>query len=123
MKNLKLLRTETKISQKKLAAALSITQQAVHQYESGLYEPDIDMMIRIASFFNTSVDYLIGNTDIRNKIEKVESFDLNEVEADMLGKYRKLCNSQQKNISLMIDVLINCGLVNLPGGYRIEQID
>jgi len=31
-----------------------------------------------AEFFNTSVDYLIGNTDISNKIEKVEKFQLNE---------------------------------------------
>jgi transcriptional regulator with XRE-family HTH domain len=122
MKNLKSLRNENRVSQSKLAKAIGTSQQAVHRYEHCEYEPDIETMVQIAKYFGTSVDYLVGNTDIRNKIEEVEKHDLNKDESRMLDNYRKLSENQRRNISLMIDVLLDCGLGDLPGGYRIEKL-
>jgi transcriptional regulator with XRE-family HTH domain len=104
MKNLKLLRNETGISQYKLAEAVGSTQQAIHRYEHQDYEPDIETMTRLARFFGTSIDYLVGNTTIRNKIEK---YDLNIEETVLVDKYRRLSPKQKKSINITLDTFIS----------------
>ena len=71
MKNLKLLRHQKALSQQKLADILHISQQSVYKYENGITTPDLQTLMKIADFFDTSVDYLIGYTDIPHKIEPV----------------------------------------------------
>jgi transcriptional regulator with XRE-family HTH domain len=98
MENLKLLREEKQISQQKLAEKIGTNQQNIHRYEHGYYEPDISTLKLLANFFNTSVDYLIGNTNIRNKIEYVEKFELNDSEATLMKMYRALPAYAQRMI-------------------------
>lgn len=89
VKNLKLLRTEHRISQQKLAEMLEITQQAVFKYEKTAVEPDIATLIRMAEIFDVSVDFLIGNTDSRqNKI--IQEAALTTAEYEHIKKWRKL---------------------------------
>ena len=107
MKNLKSLRTEAGVSQSKLAESVGSTQQAIHRYEHEDYEPDIMTMIQIANFFNTSVDYLVGNTGIRHRIEKIEKYDLNKEEAVLIDKFRRLSVKHKKSVSVMLDTLID----------------
>ena len=104
--NLKKLRESVGLSQQALANKLGSTQQKIYSYENGIYEPDITTLKQFAEFFNTSVDYLIGNTDISNKIEKVEKFQLNEEEADILTKYRSLSARGRKSFGLILASLI-----------------
>ena len=63
MKNLKALRLSKKLSQQQLALRLDLSQQTIYKYENGITEPDIATLIKLANYFNTSVDYLIGNTN------------------------------------------------------------
>ena len=63
MKNLKKLRQAKKMSQQQLALKLNLSQQTIYKYENQITEPDITTLINLADYFNTSVDYLIGNTD------------------------------------------------------------
>ena len=63
MKNLKALRLSKKLSQQQLALRLDLSQQTIYKYENGITEPDIATLIKLADYFNTSVDYLIGNTN------------------------------------------------------------
>lgn len=63
MQNLKKLRLERKLSQQKLAEQFGITQQAIYNYENGITEPDIYMLTRMAEFFHTSIDYLVGRIE------------------------------------------------------------
>ena len=107
MKNLKSLRNEAGISQAALAEFVDSTQQAIHRYEHEDYEPDIATMKQLANFFNTSVDYLIGNTEIRNKIEKIEKHDLNSEESDFIKKFRELSPKHKKSINIMLDTLLD----------------
>ncbi|MBQ8324283.1 MAG: helix-turn-helix transcriptional regulator [Clostridia bacterium] len=60
---LKQLRTERGISQVRLAMELSVSQHTVSRYETGEREADYAMLIRIADYFDVSVDYLLGRTD------------------------------------------------------------
>ncbi|KHO63394.1 SOS-response transcriptional repressors (RecA-mediated autopeptidases) [Thermoanaerobacter sp. YS13] len=66
MNRIRDLRTEKGISQNELAKALGLTQQAISAYENGLREPDLETLNKIANYFNVSIDYLLGRTDIRN---------------------------------------------------------
>ena len=60
---LKELRKKKDISQLRLATDLDTTQNTISRYETGEREPGIDELIKIADYFNVSVDYLIGRTD------------------------------------------------------------
>ncbi|MBQ6902556.1 MAG: helix-turn-helix transcriptional regulator [Oscillospiraceae bacterium] len=56
------------ISQLKLALDLNTNQNTISRYETGEREPGIGELIKIADYFNVSVDYLIGHTDNPNKL-------------------------------------------------------
>lgn len=60
---LKELRKKKGISQLRLATALNTTQNTISRYETGEREPGISELIKIADYFNVSVDYLIGRTE------------------------------------------------------------
>lgn len=65
---LKELRNEKGLNQRELAAALNLSPSTIGMYETGQRVPDAETLNRIADFFNTSVDYLIGRTDNRKRI-------------------------------------------------------
>ncbi len=106
MENLKKLREEKGLSQQKLANQLGLTQQSIYSYENDVYEPDISTLIQMAAFFDTSVDYLIGNAETRNKIEIVEKYNLNKEEEDVINKYRSLSKKDRKSLQLILESLI-----------------
>ena len=60
---LKELRKQRKISQLKLAFDLNMNQNTISRYETGEREADYATLIKIADYFNVSVDYLLGRTD------------------------------------------------------------
>lgn len=103
LKNLRKLREESGISQKALADAIGVSQQSINKYENHNIEPDIETLIRMADFFNTSIDYIVGHTDIKRKIETVSPYDLNDEEAYFIDEYRKLSRKQQESIMLVIE--------------------
>lgn len=106
MENLKRLREKAGLSQQRLANQLGLTQQSIHSYENDAYEPDIATLKQLAAYFNTSVDYLIGNTEISHKIEKVDKYELNAEEADIIRKYRSLSKEKRKSLQLILDSLM-----------------
>ena len=60
---LKEIRRKRGISQVKLAMELHTTQNTISRYETGDREPGIAELIKIADYFNVSVDYLLGRTE------------------------------------------------------------
>ena len=60
---LKELRNKRGISQLRLATELNTTQNTISRYETGEREPGIAELIKIAEFFNVSIDYLVERTD------------------------------------------------------------
>ena len=103
--NLKLLRQEYGISQQKLADATGGSQQSINQYENHNIEPDIATLSAFAEYFNTSIDYIVGRTDIRRKIETTAEYHLNEAEAILIQRYRQMNPQQQGCIDTMADTL------------------
>ena len=60
---LKELRKRRGISQLKLAMDLSMNQNSISRYETGEREADYATLIKLADYFNVSIDYLLGRTD------------------------------------------------------------
>lgn len=103
LKNLRKLREEKGVTQKQLADVISVSQQSINKYENHNIEPDIDTLIKMADYFETSVDYIVGHSKIRRKIEIVNSYDLNAEEAKLVEDYRKLSNKQRFSIALILE--------------------
>ena len=57
---LKNLRQSKELNQVQLASKLGVKKQSVSNWENGNIMPSIDMLIKIADFFNVSTDYLLG---------------------------------------------------------------
>ena len=60
---LKQLRKEAGISQLKLALDLNTNQNTISRYETGERDAGYDMLIKIADYFDVSIDYLLERTD------------------------------------------------------------
>ena len=106
LQNLKLLRQEYHISQQRLADAIEVSQQSINQYENHNIEPDIAVLSRIADYFDTSIDYIVGHTDIRRRIEYTEAFHLNTSEAEIMTQYRALNDKEKACIKMMVQTLL-----------------
>ena len=63
---LKEIRRSKGISQLKLAMDLNTSQNTISRYETGEREPGIMELIKIADYFNISIDYLLERTDNPN---------------------------------------------------------
>lgn len=57
------VRSAMGLSQRDVAGALDMSQQGYQSYEIGRKTPSFDMLLRLADFFNVSLDYLVGRSD------------------------------------------------------------
>lgn len=69
---LKLLREELGLRQDELAQKLSVSPSSIGMYETDRREPNSELLTKLANFFNVSIDYLLGNSDIRNLDEQIK---------------------------------------------------
>lgn len=58
--NLLKLRKDNKKTQQDMANLLGIKHSSYQSYESGANEPNIEKLIKLADYFNVSIDYLVG---------------------------------------------------------------
>ncbi len=65
---LKDLREDRDVKQKELAELLNIKQNTYSQYENGKREIPLEMLWKLADFYEVSIDYLIGRTDNSTRI-------------------------------------------------------
>lgn len=79
---LKLLRKNCNYTQKELGEKLNVSGRVIGYYESNERFPDKETLTRLADFFEVSVDYLLGRTDIKNNI-KENKIDINKNEKDV----------------------------------------
>lgn len=70
MLTLKRLREEKEMTQAELGKALEISPSAIGMYEQGRRTPDIPTLKKIASYFNVSLDYLLGNAPAKTVQQK-----------------------------------------------------
>ena len=102
IKNLRFLREEKGLSQQKLAEMLNTSQQTIFKYEKTASEPDISTLVQIADIFDVTVDYLIGNSELREKDVKLNSVMLTEEEIEHIRLWRSLPTNLKTNINDLI---------------------
>lgn len=57
------LKQERKLLQKDIAASIGLSLRGYQYYEKGQKEPTLSVLIRLADFFDVSLDYLVGRSD------------------------------------------------------------
>lgn len=111
-KRLRLLRLQHKFSQNDLAKEFKISSATLSQYENGKRLPDLNTVIKIANFFNVSIDYLVCRTDYNYKIDNGEIYEskFNKDIMEILGYKNieliyKLKNLEPDEKALIQDIL------------------
>ena len=59
------IREDLDLTQREVAEYLHIKQNTYSQYENGQRQLPINMLIALARYYNTSTDYLLGLTDVK----------------------------------------------------------
>ena len=66
------LREDNDLSQKELAKHLHVSQRSYSHYENGDRAIPIDVLERLAAYYNTSMDYLVERTDVKRPYPPVK---------------------------------------------------
>lgn len=93
----KLLLTNN-MSQADLSKACNIKTATISQWKIG-HQPTIKMLLNLSSFFNISVDFLLGNTKIQFK---TKDYTLNEEEQQVIEYYKKADKYKQNIIKELL---------------------
>ena len=64
---LQILREDCFLSQKQMAQFLCVNQSTYSRYERGALEVPLDVLVRLAQFYHTSTDYLLGLNDEKRR--------------------------------------------------------
>ncbi len=89
MNRIKDLREDMDMRQSDLAEATGIDQRTISNYETGKTSPDAYALIKLADFFNVSIDYLVGRTmrDFSTKDKKIKLIERIQSDLNELKKY------------------------------------
>ena len=93
--NLQTLRKKKGYKQIKVAMDLDTTQETISSYETGRVFPYIDMLIKLADYYNTSIDYILCRTKYDLPINDIKPNNISDEDFILLNKINKLFISCQ----------------------------
>lgn len=99
---IKFLRNKANLTQKELADRLNLTRSALSLYELGKRDPDTETIGLFADFFNVSVDYLLGRTDVPSQSMVIKEEKQNN---PLLDKIESLNDESKKDLEQYIQFL------------------
>lgn len=79
------VRKNMHLTQKEVANMLNVSHTTYNRYESGLIEPDIGKLCKMANIFRVTVDYLLMN-DIPTLTKEIDESDMENI----VFKYQQL---------------------------------
>ena len=95
MKQLKELRKRQKITQKDLATALNLDPSSISKYESDSASPSPEVLLKISSYFNVSIDYLLQNeSSVNNSDDGLTERDNRDIAKDLDNIMEKLSRGE-----------------------------
>lgn len=103
--NLKQVRNSKHLLQTKVAMDLNITQETISSYETGRVFPSSDMLIKLADYYNTSIDYLLCRTKYDMPINDVKPNNIKDEDFMILNKINKLSIVNKSKVEGYIDGL------------------
>ena len=100
MNRIKELRASRNIKQADLAATIKVSQAALSGYETGKFQADIETYMKIAAYFDVSLDYLLGRTDKKEKPTPEEGGrqDDEALEQEFIRRFRAQSPERQKEV-------------------------
>ena len=72
-KRIKDLRIDNDLYQSQIAKVLKITRQRYSLYETGKRDIPVDLLCKLADYYNTSTDYILNRTNIKSALKKEET--------------------------------------------------
>jgi len=66
------LREDNDLTQHQIATLLNISQSTYSRYENGELDIPIQMLIKLANYYDTSIDYLVNMTGVRTSYKASE---------------------------------------------------
>ena len=69
--NIKKFRKQNHLTQEQLAEVMGVSTGAVHKWEAAMSVPELDMILKLADFFDTSVDVLLGYIIRNNSLDAI----------------------------------------------------
>lgn len=105
MNRIKFLREEKQIYQKDLAKLLGVSVPAINYYENEKRAMDTDTALILANYFDVSVDYLLGKSNIRNSKEQEDPLGLAKIGFNMRD-YNPPTEIQKAQIEELIRIIL-----------------
>ena len=102
--NLKKIRETKNITQVKLSTDLEVSQELISRYELGTSFPQPQMLIKLANYFNCSVDYLLGITDVSTPVNYLAN-NYNKRDLELINKYNSLSSEDKKYFDKFLSFL------------------
>ena len=120
MEVIKELRKLRGVTQAELCTAIKIAQPTLSGYEKGLHEPDTETLLKLADFFNVTVDYLLGREDETPvSAHTPTTNEQTEAERELLTLFRELSPYLQ---DLTLQTVRNwAGKAGKPGEVNIQK--
>ena len=100
-KTLRNERSKKGLTQVETAKELGISNVVLNRYEKDERQPDIWMVNKLASYYNCSVDYLLGNTNQRTPIDQLPAYTTSPTEPylnDLLKKVPDLTDEEKESL-------------------------
>lgn len=106
------LRQERGITQQELADVFHISNSAISSYETGTRIPDVDFLLELAKFYNTSCDYMIGLSDSKLPSDILDSIISDQVSYQcIIEKIQKLSAERKRTLLAILDDLYYCSVI------------
>ncbi|MGN0327248.1 MAG: helix-turn-helix transcriptional regulator [Lachnospiraceae bacterium] len=112
-KMISILRSERELTQRDLASLLNVSNGAVGMWETGKRQPDLNMILNIAKFFDVSVDYLLGiehSKEINNLNFQIDGRQLSPDEESLLQAFNQCSEECRQYLIAKAQVLAIEGL-------------
>lgn len=103
--NLQTLRKKKGYKQIKVAMDLDTTQETISSYETGRVFPSSDMLIKLADYYNTSIDYILCRTKYDMPIDDIKPNNISDEDFILLNKINKLSSTDKAKAEAYIDGL------------------
>ena len=106
MENLRKIRKERDLTMKEVGIAIGVGESTISQYETGKRQPDQQTLLKLADYFDVSVDYLLGKEERGSAgINLNKSLSLQE--RKLINDYRKCSETAKKRIAEYIDLWLD----------------
>ena len=103
---IKSLREKRGLIKELLAAELGITQQMLSKYERDISIIKVDVLKRLAGYFNVTTDYLLGLSDVKRDLTgQIRINETIDEYYDLIEVYKKLDKYDQEMIWTMIQAV------------------